>query len=179
MAKMKGNVVMHGVTGTFGDEIVIKNRKGQQYISRLPTTDHIIPTDNQTLNRESFADAVTYAKWIREHPDVEIPFQIKPNQTRYQAAISYFRRTNKTQPSNHSKKRYTIKALKEMNFTERQIGVIMYTQKNGTLTNGICRALLGISKPSASRFLKQLVDLNIIRSSGVKGVGSKYQLIPL
>lgn len=169
---------MYGVTGTFNKQIVFKKRKGQQYISARPDTTNVIPTDKQTFNSEHFANAVAAAKAMAENPPVELPFTIKEGQTLYQAAIGYYRRVYKNiPPSNPSKKRYTIQMLKDCGLSEKQIKAVMYLQKNGKLTNSICRSLSGISKPSASRLLKELVDSGIIKWSGLKGTGSSYQLV--
>lgn len=177
MAKMKHNAVMYGVTGTFDKRIVFKKRKGQQYISGRPDTTNVIPTDGQTINREHFADAVSFAKAFVANPPENLPFEIKPNQTLYQAAVGFYRSTFKNQQSsNQSKKRYTIAMLKERQLTERQIKAIMYLQKNGKLSNSICQDLLGISKPTATRLLKELVNTGIIISSGNKGAGICYHL---
>lgn len=180
MAKMKNNAVMYGVTGTFNKQVVLKKRKGQQYISGRPDTTNVIPTDGQTINREHFADAVGLAKTMAADPPTDLPFEIKSNQTLYQAAVSFYRNNVKNErPANRSKKRYTIQMLKERQLTERQIKATMYLQKNGKLSNAICQDLFKISKPTASRLLQELVTTGIIISSGSKGAGAAYRLSEL
>jgi hypothetical protein len=70
MAKIQSNVVLHGVSGMVGGQVVVRRaRKG--YI--LATKPHFTaaPTDTQVAQRKAFKDAVNYAKGAQGAPEYQ------------------------------------------------------------------------------------------------------------
>ena len=59
---------------------------------------------------------------------------------------------------------------------ERQVKAVEFVKENGRITNGIYQKLTDVSKKTATRDLKQLVDLGILKVKGTKGVGVSYEL---
>ena len=61
MAKSKGNVVTHGLSGKIGDLLVFRQLKGKTVVSKIPVTSEK-PTEKQAAQRQRFQQAVLYAK---------------------------------------------------------------------------------------------------------------------
>ncbi len=58
----------------------------------------------------------------------------------------------------------------------RQLKAILFVKENGRITNKDYQKLNKISRETATRDLKILVDLEILYAMGSKGAGSFYQL---
>lgn len=167
---------MYGATGTFGNQFVIKNRKGTQYYSRMPDTSNVKASKRQKTGRENFAEAVAYARSVLENPDQLLPFKLKKNQSLYHAAIGYYRDTHKSDAPAKSSKA-SVPKLEELQLNPRQVRAVKYLYKREVLTNAIYKRLNEISKATATRDLQDLVNKKIIQSTGAKGVGAVYNLI--
>ena len=61
-----------------------------------------------------------------------------------------------------------------MRLNERQIKAVMYVKQKGRITNKEYQRLTGISKPTATRELKNLVEVGILKQQGVTGKGTFY-----
>jgi len=72
---------------------------------------------------------------------------------------------------------YHIEYLQTLDLNERQIKAILYTKENGKITNSDYQKLNGVSRETASRDLKKIVENKILISSGSKGAGAFYELI--
>lgn len=60
---------------------------------------------------------------------------------------------------------------------EELIQLLLLAQRQGTLTNKTAQQLLGISKATATRYLRELVEQRYLRRSGTTGVGTSYSPI--
>lgn len=74
------------------------------------------------------------------------------------------------------KDKYSIEQLKSLGLNERQITAVEYVKANGKITNKEYQSLTGLSRETASRDLKTLIELDILNDSGVKGAGAFYEL---
>lgn len=72
---------------------------------------------------------------------------------------------------------YNEKYLKSLNLNERQIKTILYLKEKGKIDNSDYRNLNGVSRETATRDLKELIDRQLIKPSGQKGAGAFYTLI--
>lgn len=67
--------------------------------------------------------------------------------------------------------------LKQLNLNDRQIKALeLLIDKGQTLTNSIYQKEFGVSRQTASRDLKDLIDKGQIYSTG-KGKGTKYMAV--
>ncbi len=66
--------------------------------------------------------------------------------------------------------------LKRMGLNERQIKAVAYLKKNKRITNKAYQELNDVSKKTASRDLSELVNSNVLKSSGIPGAGAYYEL---
>ena len=65
---------------------------------------------------------------------------------------------------------YSEENLRKMELSERQIKAVLYVKDHGKITNKDYREISGISKPTTTRDLADLVDKNIL---GIKGKGKR------
>jgi len=63
----------------------------------------------------------------------------------------------------------------DYNLNERQLIALDYVQKNGAITNKIYQNICNITKPTATRDLKELTDKNILIKIGSRGQGTEYR----
>lgn len=74
------------------------------------------------------------------------------------------------------KNRLMPEQLKKLGLNERQIEAVKYAAEHGKITNHIYQDLFGVARITATRDLKDLVEKEILISSGTKGAGSSYRL---
>ena len=71
---------------------------------------------------------------------------------------------------------YNEKYLQSLNLKDRQVKAVLFTKEKGKLTNSDCQTLNDVSRETATRDLKQLIDKQLIKPSGQKGAGAFYTL---
>ena len=71
---------------------------------------------------------------------------------------------------------YTEDNLRKMGLNERQIKAVMYVKEKGKITNKEYQKLTGVSKPTSTRELKNLVELQLLKQQGTTGKGTFYIL---
>ncbi|HBY57386.1 MAG TPA: transcriptional regulator [Candidatus Atribacteria bacterium] len=74
------------------------------------------------------------------------------------------------------KDKWTEKNLEKMGLNERQIKAVMYVKEKGKITNEEYQKLAGVSKPTATRHLSQLVNLLLFEQIGMTGKGTFYRI---
>lgn len=72
---------------------------------------------------------------------------------------------------------YNEKYLKSLNLNERQIKAVLYLKENGKINNSDYQNLNIVSRETATRDLKELIERQLIKPSGQKGAGAFYTLI--
>ena len=71
---------------------------------------------------------------------------------------------------------YNEKYLKSLNLNDRQVRAVLFAKEKGKLTNSDYQSLNDVSRETATRDLKELIDKQLIKPSGQKGAGSFYTL---
>lgn len=71
---------------------------------------------------------------------------------------------------------YNEKHLQSLDLNERQVKAVLYTKEKGKITNSDYQTLNEISRETATRDLKELIDKQLIKPSGQKGAGAFYTL---
>jgi len=69
MAKINSNLVIHGLSGMLGKQVVVRRLKNGQYV--MSAAPHHRPrelTDAQKVHREKFHQAILYAKGAQDNP---------------------------------------------------------------------------------------------------------------
>ncbi|MDR1171614.1 MAG: hypothetical protein LBL24_04080 [Bacteroidales bacterium] len=92
MAKQKGNVVTHGLSGKIGDLLVFRQVDGKTVISKVPEPPKKV-SEKQAEQRRRFRQAVIYARSAVESPETkEVYDKIagKKGKTPFIAAVADF-----------------------------------------------------------------------------------------
>lgn len=89
MAKVFNNIFVRGLTGSLGDQFVIrKTRSGRTIIANKPTFDeNRVFNEEQLAHQEAFRQATTYAKVAKDQPVYISKAQGTP-QTAYNLAVA-------------------------------------------------------------------------------------------
>ncbi len=75
-----------------------------------------------------------------------------------------------------SKDPYTLERMKKLGLSERQIKAVLYAKENQRITNQEYQKLFGVSKPTASRDLDELLKKGVLIKEGTTGRGTHYRL---
>src|SRR5665213_2718335 len=75
------------------------------------------------------------------------------------------------------KNKYSAEQLKKMNLNGRQLGAVLYLLEKGSITNTEYQEINDISRQTATRDLKELVEkFKILHREGITGSGTSYTL---
>ena len=74
------------------------------------------------------------------------------------------------------KDKYTLEQLRKLGLNDRQLKAVEFVKQNGRITNKDYQELNAVSKKTASRDLAELVELELLNSSGIAGAGSYYEI---
>jgi hypothetical protein len=96
MARTK-NLLLEGMSGTFGKQMVIKQYKYGTVVSRVPDMTGIKPSRDQKQSRNRFKEAVAYAKSILNDAKKSAAYKksLKKGETVYHKAIKEYLAKNK------------------------------------------------------------------------------------
>lgn len=72
---------------------------------------------------------------------------------------------------------YTEEYLRTIDINDRQVNAVLYIKEHGKINNSIYQEINSISKPTATRELKDLIEKDIISNIGTKGSSSEYILV--
>jgi hypothetical protein len=92
MARANDSLILRGVQGQIGKEIVVKKYGNKTVLSKYPDMTNIKPTKLQKKQRNNFADAVAYAQSINNDPvkKAEYKSKAKRGQSVYQYALKEY-----------------------------------------------------------------------------------------
>ena len=71
---------------------------------------------------------------------------------------------------------YNEKYLKSLDLNERQIKAVLLAKEKGKITNSEYQTLNDVSRETATRDLKELIDKKLFKPSGQKGAGAFYTI---
>lgn len=71
---------------------------------------------------------------------------------------------------------YNADYLESLGLNDRQVKAVLFAKEKGKITNSDYQTLNSISRETATRDIKELVDKKLFKSSGVKGAGAYYTL---
>lgn len=71
---------------------------------------------------------------------------------------------------------YNKKHLQSLNLSDRQVKAVFFAKEQGKITNSDYQTLNDVSRETATRDLKELIDKQLIKPSGQKGAGAFYTL---
>lgn len=71
---------------------------------------------------------------------------------------------------------YNEKYLQSLDLNERQVKALLFTKNKGKITNSDYQILNDVSRETATRDFKELLEKHLIKPSGQKGAGAFYRL---
>ncbi len=74
------------------------------------------------------------------------------------------------------KSKFALEQLKKLGLNERQIKAVEFVNANVKITNKQYQDTFEVSRITATRDLKELVDKGLLKSSKIKGAGSYYEI---
>jgi nitrate reductase alpha subunit len=77
MARTDTNVLLHGLGGQLGRQIVVKTYGTKTVVTKYPDMSQVKPSKLQKKQRSRFADAVAYARAINNNPAKRATYQKK------------------------------------------------------------------------------------------------------
>ena len=92
MAKQKGNVVTHGLSGTIGGMLVFRQLAGRTIVSKMPAVSGNV-SEAQLANRRRFQRATLYSLGVMSDPEIAAAYgaKAKPGQSARNVAVAdYF-----------------------------------------------------------------------------------------
>jgi hypothetical protein len=94
---MKQDSSIFKISGAIGKQIVIKQYKDGQVITKFPDMSKIIASSGQRNCRNLFKEAVAFARTINNDPEKKKAYlkKIQKNQTVFNAAISEYMKRGK------------------------------------------------------------------------------------
>lgn len=71
MAKVRSNLVLHGLSGMLGKQIVIRKSKDGYVLSAAPDRSGLVMSAAQKAHQDQFRQAIAYSKGARSQPEYE------------------------------------------------------------------------------------------------------------
>ena len=71
---------------------------------------------------------------------------------------------------------YNEKYLKSLDLSERQVKAVLLAKEKGKITNSEYQTLNDVSRETATRDLKELIEKKLLKPSGQKGAGAFYTI---
>ena len=175
MANVTNNLLLRGSKGRIGKELVLRTSKGKTFSGKYPDMSGILPSKNQTKGRVLFAEAVKYARAVLQHPELYPEYKELKDNSLYNSAIKdYMHSFNPEKPPIFKLPKTARAALEKLSLHEAQLRALVYINLHKKLTNSLYRKMNGVSKPTASRHLRELNSLGLIKTNGGTGAGASY-----
>ncbi|MFP5041771.1 hypothetical protein [Parasediminibacterium sp. JCM 36343] len=92
MATANENIILKDMQGHVGKQIVVKKYGNRTIISKFPDMSHVKPSTHQKKQRNTFTDAIAYAKSILADPIAKEAYiqKLPPSKTVYHYAIQEY-----------------------------------------------------------------------------------------
>ena len=177
MARVKDNYVLQGIAGRIGDNIYKTNKYGKTYTCDPPDVSNVIPTKAQNKLRNNFAKAVAYAKSVLNDPKKAEKYSTRINKSLYITALKDYFQQQKSGVEKARRLVITEDYILKHDLDYRQIQALRFIKKRGKISNSDYQRLNHVSKPTATRDLRELVKKSVLKPSGVRGAGSYYEIM--
>jgi predicted HTH transcriptional regulator len=175
MARIKNNTLIKGTAGAIGKDIVYRTFKNDTFSGKFPDMSAVIPSKNQTKARKRFAEAVAFAKSVMKDGEQSRKNKGRKGNSLYHATIKeYLGRFKPVKTSVPSISAPVKNALQALSLAEPQLRAVAYVCEHQKLSNSNYQQINGVSKATATRHLRELAGLRILKSNGGKGAGAHY-----
>lgn len=178
MARVDNNLFTQFTRGAVGKKIVFKVINNKTFACKYPDMSQVAYNKEQLEYRKIFANASRYASSVLKDPQKKSSYLRKGLSADmvYHAAVKDYMKLHSRKKSGDGVKKILkkIPGLQELN--KRQIKAVQHLIKKGQLTNAIYQQINGVSKATATRDIRRLVQLTIINPAVKKGAGARYTL---
>jgi hypothetical protein len=90
VAKVENNLIIHGLSGMLGKQVVVrKGKNGQYFLSAAPHNPSHVVTEAQAQQREKFRQAILYAKTAQATPEYKDAAKAR-GQSAFNVAVADF-----------------------------------------------------------------------------------------
>lgn len=176
------NLLLHGASGSFKKEFVYRTYNNKTYLSPFPDMSKVKLSPAQRASNQRFAEAVAYAKKYLSDPEQKALLiqRMKNNKklrdmTPQNVLIKEYMKEHSDKLSERAADKLVLLYLQKFQLSTRHQAALHYLLRFKTLSNAIYMSINEVSKPTATRDLKEMVNLGVIFCLG-KGAGAKYQL---
>jgi hypothetical protein len=171
------NPLLEGTSGSIGKNLVYRKFKNGTFSSKHPDMSGVAPSKNQTKGRKRFGEAVAYAKSVMKDPEKRAKIKNREGSSVYHAAVKeYLDRFSPERILRFSLPPKAKEKLEALSLNKPQLLAVVYISQYKKLSNSDYRNLNDVSKPTATRHLRELADLHIIESNRGKGAGAHYTM---
>jgi hypothetical protein len=177
MAKIKDNYVTNGISGKIGNLVFKNNKFRNQYVSLPPDLSNVIPTKSQNKLRNNFAKAVAYAKSVLKDPVKAEKYQRGDSKSLYVRAMKEYLNQHKVAVKKAGLLIISNDYILKYGLNDRQVKALQHMKKKGRISNSDYQRLNHVSKPTATRDLRDLVKKAILKPSGIRGAGAFYEIM--
>ena len=161
MSKGNDNVLTMRNTGTFGKQIVFRQRHGETIMSKPPKPTNIPLTADQIAVHDKFKAATNYAKAVNANEALKAAYKAasKPGRTAYNTALADFfkapeiREIDRSQYTGQPNSIIRIDAID--NFRVASVNVILLNQAGDILEQGEA-----VTDPNSHYWIYTAVNLN-------------------
>ena len=182
MANVTRNALLNGARGSFNKKMVFRTYNGQTYSSAHPDMSNRKLSPAQKASIQAFREAVAYAKKILDDPEQRsrLLHRMKNNKKLRNmfprsVLIQEFLLKHHDTLSERATDRLVLRYLEKYQLTVRQQAGLHYLLRFKKLDNETYRNINKVSKPTATRDLKEMVTLGVLFCTG-KGAGAYYEL---
>lgn len=173
MAKVTDNLLLKGMSGPIGGKL-FRTIKGKTFYGKIPDMSGIIASKKQTRKREIFAAAVKFAQSVMKDPVESKRYQNRDGSVYHAAIKEYMAMFSPAGLKMLSLSPRLEAGLQGLSLSDPQLRAIAFIIRYQVLTNGFYQKMNGLSKPTATRHLRELTSHRIIQSNKGRGAGAYY-----
>ena len=96
MAKLQNNIVIHGLSGQIGKNLVVKQYAYGEVVSKFPDMGNIKPSKKQEEERSKFTKAVAFAQSVLNDTEKKLLYEkmLQPGQKLYHFVLKEYLRSH-------------------------------------------------------------------------------------
>lgn len=182
MARVTNNLLLTGAQGQVGKQIVYKEINGKSFVSQYPDMSKVQYNKEQKEYQNLFGKAATYASGVVKDPLRCAEYEKKIRNDKRLRGKSVYHTAQQAFMAKHSPKIDELRLHKIVQYfldnfllTAPQVIALANLIAHKKLSNGTYQELNKVSKATATRHLKDMINQGII-SFQSKGAGAIYSL---
>lgn len=182
MARVQNNLLMHGVQGRVGKQLVYKEINGSQFVAQYPDMSQVQYNNVQKEYQKLFGLASAYASEVVNDPQRAAVYEKKIRNDKRTRGKSVYHAAHAAFMAKYSVKITQVRLQKTVQYyldnyllNEPQVDALIHLIYQKKLTNAIYQAINKLSKATATRHLQDMINQGIIQLHS-RGAGAFYTL---